>query len=85
MSNIIGKPVGRQRERVLALKNETKQKGKILVLVESPAKGKTIQKYLGDEYLVMATYGHLFDLEDVGFGVDLEDMDLDEQSNHWTW
>lgn len=77
MSNIVGKPVGRQSERVLAMKNETKQKGKILVLVESPAKGRIIQKYLGDEYLVMTTNGHLFDLEDVGFGVDLHEMDFD--------
>ena len=74
MSNIVGKPVGRQSERMLAMKNETKRKGKILVLVESPAKGRIIQKYLGDEYLVMATYGHLFDLKKGKGGVDLETM-----------
>ena len=33
-----------------------------LVIVESPAKAKTIQKYLGDGYQVLASYGHIRDL-----------------------
>ena len=33
-----------------------------LVIVESPAKAKTINKYLGDEYTVLASYGHIRDL-----------------------
>jgi DNA topoisomerase-1 len=37
-------------------------KGKDLVIVESPAKGKTINKYLGDKYHVMASVGHVRDL-----------------------
>ena len=33
-----------------------------LVVVESPAKAKTINKFLGDEYIVLASYGHIRDL-----------------------
>ena len=33
-----------------------------LVIVESPAKAKTINKYLGDNYKVLASYGHIRDL-----------------------
>ncbi|HEX7510838.1 MAG TPA: type I DNA topoisomerase, partial [Chitinivibrionales bacterium] len=43
-----------------------------LVIVESPAKCKTISKYLGKEYTVMATMGHIIDLPEKEFGVDIE-------------
>jgi DNA topoisomerase-1 len=45
---------------------------KNLVIVESPAKCKTISKYLGKNYSVMATMGHIIDLPGKEFGVDLE-------------
>jgi DNA topoisomerase-1 len=45
---------------------------KYLVLVESPAKAKTIQKYLGKNYKVMATYGHVRDLVPKEGAVDTE-------------
>jgi DNA topoisomerase-1 len=45
---------------------------KNLVIVESPAKGKTIEKYLGKDFTVKASVGHIRDLPAKGFGVDLE-------------
>jgi DNA topoisomerase-1 len=41
-----------------------------LVIVESPAKAKTINKYLGDEYIVLASYGHIRDLPSKNGSVD---------------
>ena len=43
-----------------------------LVIVESPSKAKTIGKYLGPEYVVKASMGHLRDLPKSTLGVDLE-------------
>jgi len=49
---------------------------KNLVIVESPAKARTIERYLGDDYRVLASYGHVRDLPDNPgkgkFGVDVE-------------
>ncbi len=43
-----------------------------LLIVESPAKAKTINKYLGSDYKVMATVGHVIDLPKSKLGVDVE-------------
>ena len=43
-----------------------------LVIVESPSKAKTIGKYLGPDYLVKASMGHLRDLPKSKFGIDLD-------------
>ncbi|MDU2066362.1 MAG: type I DNA topoisomerase [Sporomusaceae bacterium] len=45
---------------------------KVLVVVESPAKAKTIEKFLGRNYTVRASMGHLRDLPKSQFGVDVE-------------
>jgi len=43
-----------------------------LVIVESPTKVRTIQKYLGKEFSVMATMGHIIDLPEKDLGIDVE-------------
>ena len=43
-----------------------------LVIVESPAKARTIEKYLGSDYKVVASMGHLRDLPKSTMGVDIE-------------
>ena len=43
-----------------------------LVIVESPAKAKTIEKFLGPDYKVMSSFGHIRDLKKKNFGVDLK-------------
>ncbi|HYW73941.1 MAG TPA: type I DNA topoisomerase [Pyrinomonadaceae bacterium] len=46
--------------------------GKSLVVVESPAKAKTINKYLGKDFVVKASIGHIKDLPSKGLGVDIQ-------------
>ena len=46
---------------------------KALVVVESPAKAKTINKYLGRNYKVVASMGHVRDLPKSKLGVDVDD------------
>ena len=45
---------------------------KNLVIVESPAKAKTIEKFLGNDYKVMSSYGHIRDLRKKNFSIDVE-------------
>ena len=45
---------------------------KNLLIVESPAKAKTIEKILGDEFEVRSCYGHIRDLEKNDMGIDMK-------------
>ncbi len=46
-----------------------------LVIVESPAKAKTIEKFLGKEYKVMSSYGHIRDLKKKEISIDLDSLE----------
>lgn len=56
---------------------------KNLVIVESPAKAKTIERFLGSDYKVMASRGHLRDLPRNQFGVNIEDGFTPSYTNMW--
>ena len=43
-----------------------------LAIVESPAKAKTISSFLGSDWVVLASYGHVRDLPEKGLGVDVD-------------
>ena len=49
-----------------------KSSDRILVIVESPAKSKTIGKILGSDYIIQASMGHVRDLASKGLGFDIE-------------
>ena len=68
-----GKTKAPAKKRAAAKKTAKKvEKKKTLVIVESPAKAKTIEKYLGSRYKVLASMGHLIDLPKSRIGVDVE-------------
>jgi DNA topoisomerase I len=50
-----------------------------LLIVESPSKAKTIQKYVGKDYKVIASKGHILDLPPNGLGIDINTWKLDIQ------
>lgn len=73
-----GKRSGEKADRVNLGKEKsgTRRKmsasGKKLIIVESPAKARTISQIVGDEFVVESTMGHIMDLPERKFGVDLE-------------
>lgn len=70
-----------RRTRQVAFKRKPNPKGKHLVVVESPAKAKTIERILGPDYKVMASMGHLRDLPKRTMGVDIENGFMPEYVN----
>ena len=61
---------------------------KNLVIVESPAKAKTIEKFLGKDFKVLSSYGHIRDLKKKEFSIDVEknfepDMKFRKIRKHW--
>ena len=50
---------------------------KNLVIVESPAKAKTIEKFLGDDFKVMSSYGHIRDLKKKELSIDIDSLQPD--------
>jgi len=60
------------KKKTKARKKAGADKNKILVIVESPAKAKTINKYLGKNYIIEASMGHIIDLPKSRIAVDVE-------------
>ncbi|TXJ37987.1 type I DNA topoisomerase [Brachyspira aalborgi] len=60
------------KEKVKEKKSNAISKKKKLVIVESPAKAKTINRYLGADYIVKSSMGHLIDLPKSRLGIDLD-------------
>ena len=58
------------------------KEGQNLVIVESPAKAGTIQKFLGKDYIVKSSYGHIRDLQEKGQFVTITGAGLKESHPH---
>ena len=73
MYNILNLTISKILSNFATAKNETNYcMPKNLVIVESPAKAKTIEKFLGKDYEVLSSYGHIRDLKKKDFSIDLD-------------
>ena len=52
-------------------KQNGNKKARTLVIVESPSKAKTIHKYLGDDYIISSSVGHIIDLPKSRLAIDV--------------
>lgn len=66
------KKIEKEKAKTSSSKRQSKYSYKNLLIVESPSKAKTINKYLGSDYKVMATVGHVIDLPKSKLGVDVD-------------
>ena len=65
------KKTSKSKTDAKSIKTSKSSKGKALVIVESPAKSKTIKKILGDDYQIEASYGHIRDFPPKVLGFDV--------------
>ncbi|MGQ9728391.1 MAG: type I DNA topoisomerase [Candidatus Fervidibacter sp.] len=63
---------GQKQEKLESAEKKSPPEGKKLIIVESPAKARTVQQIVGDEFKIESTMGHIMDLPERKFGVDLE-------------
>ncbi|MCB1167574.1 MAG: type I DNA topoisomerase [Leptospiraceae bacterium] len=66
------KKASKKTAKTASKKTARSAKGKILVIVESPAKARTIHKYLGNDYVIEASMGHIIDLPKSRMAVDVQ-------------
>ncbi|MDR2607719.1 MAG: type I DNA topoisomerase [Treponema sp.] len=69
---IEGQETDKAKKEKKSSSRKTPKEQKILVIVESPAKAKTIEKYLGSDYSVKASIGHLIDLPKSRLAIDVD-------------